>query len=81
MTGRIIFVPPRPTACDRGQCEDKPRAEGYRDGTIWECDHCGAQWIVWSGAQYNEPFTAWKLHRPRREPAVVAAQESSEQEQ
>jgi ribosomal protein L37AE/L43A len=62
MTGRIIYTPPTPTACDRGDCADKPRADGLRDGTIWECDHCGRQWIVWSGAQYNESFSAWKLH-------------------
>lgn len=63
MTGRIIFEPPLPTACERRGCEGKPRADAYRDGTIWECDACGAQWVVWSGAQYNEAFSAWKLHR------------------
>lgn len=63
MSGRIIFEPKIPTSCDRGQCKDKPRAEGHRDGTIWECDDCGRQWVVWSGAQYNESFSAWKLHR------------------
>lgn len=60
MTGRIIYTPPIPTSCDRGECADKPKADGLRDGTIWECDHCGRHWIVWSGAQYNEPFSAWR---------------------
>ncbi len=68
MSGRIIFKPEMPSACDRGQCDGKPRAADYRVGTIWECDHCGRQWIVWSGAQYNEPFSAWKLHS---EPPLV----------
>jgi ribosomal protein L37AE/L43A len=63
VTGRIIFEPPQPTACSRGNCEGKPHAENYRDGTIWECDHCGAQYIVFSGSQYNEHFSAWRLHR------------------
>ena len=62
MTGRIIFEPKRPTACERGQCEGKPKAENCRDGTLWECDECGSQWIVWSGAQYNEQFSAWQRH-------------------
>ena len=59
MTGRIIFQPSRPTAGERGQCEGKPLAESYRDGTIWECDECGSRWEVWSGVKYNEPFSAW----------------------
>lgn len=63
MTGSIIYEPPTPTVCERGDCADKPRADQYRDGTLWECDHCGAQWVVWSGAQYNETFSGWRLHR------------------
>ncbi|MFD6699702.1 MULTISPECIES: hypothetical protein [unclassified Microbacterium] len=61
MSGRIIFEPKRPTACERGQCADKPGAVGYRDGTLWQCDDCGEVWEVWSGAQYNEAFSAWKI--------------------
>ena len=60
MSGKIIYEPPRPTACDRGMCQGKPKPERHRDGTIWECDDCGAQWEKWSGAQYNEPFDAWR---------------------
>lgn len=73
MTGRIIFEPGIPTVCDRGQCEDKPPAADYRDGTIWQCDHCGRQWVVWSGAQYNEAFSAWKPYEgpPVEEAAAV----------
>lgn len=58
--GRIVYEPPRPTACDLGRCEGKPKPENYRDGTIWQCDHCDARWEKWSGAQYNEPFDAWR---------------------
>lgn len=61
MTGRIVYEPPQHTACDREMCEDKPEASNYRDDTIWECDHCGRHWIVWSGAQYNESFSAWRI--------------------
>lgn len=71
MTGRIIYTPPQPTACDRGDCADKPKADGLRDGTIWECDHCGTHWIVWSGAQYNEAFSAWR-RATAKELAAVA---------
>lgn len=60
MSGRIIFQPSRPTACERGACEGKPKAEAYRDGTVWQCDECGSKWEVWSGAQYNEAFSAWR---------------------
>lgn len=80
MTGTIIYEPPTPTACERGDCADKPRADQYRDGTLWECDHCGAQWVVWSGAQYNEAFSAWRLHRAgsaRRAPHVSDGRQSS----
>ena len=38
------------TACGRGQCEGKLRAAGCHDGTIWECDECGSEWGVRSGA-------------------------------
>ena len=62
MSGRIIFEPKRPIVCERGVCEGKPKAENYRDGTIWECDECGSQWIKWSGVQYNESFDAWRRH-------------------
>lgn len=61
MSGLIIFEPAMPTACERGQCEGKPKAEFHRDGTLWQCNHCGEVWEVWSGAQYNEPFSAWKI--------------------
>lgn len=77
MTGRIIFQPPQPTACARGNCEGRPRAADYRDGTIWQCDNCGAQWVVWSGVQYNEPFSAWKFHRAGS--ALSADQHEQEQ--
>jgi len=60
MTGRIVYTPPIPSACKLDLCPEKPDAEGLRDGTIWQCDHCGRYWLVWSGAQYNEPFSAWR---------------------
>lgn len=61
MSGRIIYEPPTPSSCDRKHCEGKPEAADYRDGTIWQCDHCGLKWEVWSGAQYNDPFSAWRV--------------------
>lgn len=60
MSGKIIYEPHLPTACERGMCEGKPNPESYRDGTIWQCDECGSRWEKWSGAQYNEPFDAWR---------------------
>ena len=60
MTGKIIYEPPVPTPCDRGACAGKPPAEDYRDGTRWQCDDCGAIWEKHSGAQYNEPYDAWR---------------------
>ena len=61
VSGRIVYEPLPPTGCERGMCEGKPKPENYRDGTIWQCDDCCAQWEKWSGAQYNEPFDAWRL--------------------
>lgn len=61
VSGRIVYEPLPPTACERGMCEGKPKPENYRDGTIWQCDDCCAQWEKWSGTQYNEPFDAWRL--------------------
>lgn len=63
MTGRIVYTPPTPTLCELDMCADKPEAKDFADGTIWECDHCGRHWIVWSGAQYNEQFSAWRRAR------------------
>lgn len=61
MSGRIVFEPPLAAECIRaGRCRDMPPAGEYRDGTIWQCDVCGARWEKWSGAQYNEPFDAWR---------------------
>ena len=60
MSGKIIYEPPVPTPCDRGACEGKPEAKDYRDGTRWQCDECGAVWEVYSGAQYNIPYTSWR---------------------
>lgn len=60
MAGRIVYEPSHPTLCERGMCEGKPKAENYRDGTIWECDECGSRWEKWSGVRRNEPFDAWR---------------------
>lgn len=29
-------------------------------GTRGECDRCGQEWIVVSGAKYNETYRAWR---------------------
>lgn len=60
MSGRIVYAPKIPSACERGQCEGKPHAGGHQPGTIWECDECGQQWVVVHGAQYNEEYSAWR---------------------
>lgn len=61
MSGRITFIPKTPTACERGSCEGKPDPKLHRDGTIWQCYECGKEWVVVSGAQYNESYTAWRV--------------------
>lgn len=61
MTGRITYVPQPAAVCERpGGCPDKPRAEAYTRGTVWTCDECGREWVVVTGAQYNEPYSAWR---------------------
>lgn len=59
MSGKIIYEPPRPTACDRGACAGMPPAEDYRDGARWRCDDCGAIWEKRSGAQFVVRLAAW----------------------
>ena len=54
--GGTITPPPPPAH----QCEGRPFADGYRAGTIWTCDECGKKFVVVQGAQYNEPYTAWR---------------------
>lgn len=61
MTGRITYVPPTPAACDRPSgCPDKPPVTVHRPGTIWTCDECGREWVLVTGAQYNEAYAAWR---------------------
>ena len=60
MSGKIIYEPPAADICLRLGCPDKPPACDYWDGTRWQCDECGAVWEVYSGAQYNEPYTTWR---------------------
>lgn len=57
MPGRIVYVPPPMQSC---RCADKPRAEQYDPGTVWECDVCHARWVVARGTQYNEVYYAWR---------------------
>lgn len=61
MSGRIVYEPSTPSACERGNCEGKIRAPELRPGTIWKCDECGKQWVVVQGAQYNESYQAWRV--------------------
>lgn len=60
MTGKITHVPNQPTLCERGNCPDKPNANHYFPGTIWQCDECGKEWVVVQGSQYNETYKTWR---------------------
>ncbi len=61
MSGRITFGPEPAAVCDRpGGCPEKPRAEAHSRRTVWTCDECGREWVVVEGAQYNEPYSAWR---------------------
>lgn len=61
MTGRITFTPEPAAVCERpAGCLDKPNHRMLRSGTIWTCDECGREWVVVTGAQYNESYTAWR---------------------
>ena len=41
MTGKIIVDPPSPHVC-----KGRPSSSVYELGTIWQCDDCGAFWMV-----------------------------------
>lgn len=61
MGGRITYVPPPKDGCIRGWgCADKPNANDYEPSTQWTCDNCDQVWVVVEGAQYNEPYKAWR---------------------
>lgn len=61
MGGRITHVPAPKDDCIRGWgCADKPSPNDYKPGTQWTCDNCGKVWVVVEGAQYNEPYQAWR---------------------
>ncbi|AXC37874.1 hypothetical protein SEA_JACKO_14 [Microbacterium phage Jacko] len=55
MAGQIIYTPP-----EAHECSGMPVPERYPGGTIWRCDDCGTEWVVVQGAQYNEPYSAWR---------------------
>lgn len=56
MAGRIVF---RPEAEHR--CTELPKADELTPGTVWQCNDCENQWVVVEGAQYNEPYKAWRI--------------------
>jgi hypothetical protein len=60
MSGRIIFQPTRNACASFAGCAGRPKADAYPAGTLWECDDCHKQWVVVTGAQYNEPYSAWR---------------------
>lgn len=61
MTGKITFTPTPAARCERtGGCPDKPQPSVLKPGTIWQCDECAREWVVVEGAQYNEPYQAWR---------------------
>lgn len=62
MTGRITHVPTPAAVCERpAGCLDKPHPEVHARGTVWTCDECGREWVVVTGAQYNESYSAWRI--------------------
>lgn len=61
MTGMIVHVPAAAKRCELSAgCAEKPPADDLRPGTVWRCDECGREWVVVAGAQYNEPYQAWR---------------------
>ncbi|QDK03259.1 hypothetical protein SEA_DEJAVU_18 [Microbacterium Phage DejaVu] len=55
MGGRIIYVPNDPH-----ECGSKPVSAMLKKGTQWQCNDCDQVWVVVEGAQYNEPYSAWR---------------------
>lgn len=61
MGGRITYVPGPEDVCKTYQgCEGKPPAGMLKPKTQWTCNVCGKIWVVVAGAQYNEPYQAWR---------------------
>lgn len=56
MSGTI--TPPPPAA---HKCEGLPSADEHLPATVWTCDDCGKKFVVVAGAQYNEPYQAWRV--------------------
>lgn len=53
--GQIVSIP----LAAHG-CEGFPEAAAYPAGTVWKCLECGQEWVCVKGAQYNEPYSAWR---------------------
>ena len=53
MAGKIIKEVKRP--CD---CEGRPAANLYGIGTEWQCDECGAIWVIEDGHS-RDPGQFW----------------------
>lgn len=58
MPGRITFVPAAEHKCSGMPLQTK--LDHRTPGTIWQCDECGQEWVVVSGAQYNEDYWSWR---------------------
>ena len=62
MGGRITYRPrPASTHSDLWTCPGMPVPERHPRGTQWTCNECDRIWVVVEGAQYNEPYTAWRV--------------------
>jgi len=57
MSGKITYTP---EDHELHGCQGKPVASTLRRGTIWTCDDCGKRWVVVTGSQYNETYSAWR---------------------
>lgn len=51
------FFAPEPLA---HVCEGMGSPYAYASGTQFHCDECPKKWVVVEGAQYNEPYKAWR---------------------
>lgn len=59
MTGRIIFTPPPPSKHTTDGCPDMPKAKRFVTGTIWKCDVCLRNFVVFAALQGEH--RGWRL--------------------
>jgi hypothetical protein len=55
VSGRIIYTPKKAHICG-----GRPDVEDCLEGTVWECDECAQQWVVFQGMRYPDPPLYWR---------------------